>query len=241
MIPKVIHYCWFGRGEKSELIEKCIAGWRKLLPDYQIKEWSEDNFNIKMNQYVCEAYESKKYAFVADFARLYVLYHYGGIYLDTDVEVLKSFDDFIDSHGFAGFEDQELVSTAILGFEKENVLIKEWMETYSNKKFVTKGKLSTETNVRVFTNSLLRCGLLQNKQKQLIKKGEVFIYPVDYFSPLKLGRRTPAITRNTHTIHWYEGSWLTMGQRIKLLGILAVKKMIGFKNYNRIKYRIQRR
>lgn len=241
MIPKLIHYCWFGRGNKSELIEKCISGWGKLLPDYQIKEWNEDNFDIKMNQYVCEAYERKKYAFVADFVRLYVLYHYGGVYLDTDVEVLKSFDDFLDLHGFAGFEDQELVSTAILGFEKENAFIKEWMVTYRDKNFVTKGKLNTETNVRVFTNSLLCCGLLQNNQKQLIKKGEVFIYPKDYFSPLKLGTRVPQITRNTYTIHWYEGTWLTMGQRIKLLSILFVKKMIGFKNYNRIKYRIQRR
>ena len=241
MIPKLIHYCWFGRGKKSDLIEKCISGWKKLLPDYQIKEWNEDNFDIKRIQYVYEAYERKKYAFVADFARLYVLYHYGGIYLDTDVEVLKSFDDFLDLHGFAGFEDQELVSTAILGFEKENAFIKEWMETYRNKNFVTKGKINIETNVRVFTNSLLCCGLLQNNQKQLIEKGKITICPKDYFSPLKLGTRAPQITRNTYTIHWYEGSWLTMGQKIKLLIILLVKKMIGFKNYNKIKYRLQRR
>lgn len=113
-IPKVIHYCWFGKGEKSNLSEKCIQSWKEKLEGYEIIEWNEENFNINCNKYVKEAYERKKYAFVSDYVRLYVLYNYGGIYLDTDVEVLKTFDQFLVNDSFVGFEDKELISTGAL-------------------------------------------------------------------------------------------------------------------------------
>ena len=113
MIPKVVHYCWFGRGEMPELAKKCIASWKTFLPDYQIKEWNEDNFDINCNQYVKEAYESRKFAFVTDYVRLYAIYTEGGVYMDTDVEVLKTLDPFLHHHAFSGFETDGNVPTGM--------------------------------------------------------------------------------------------------------------------------------
>ena len=104
MIPKIIHYCWFGRNPRPASAKKCIASWRKYLPDYEIKEWNEDNFDVNIIPYTQQAYEMKKYAFVSDYARFWILYHYGGLYFDTDVEVIKSFDDIVDKGAFMGLE-----------------------------------------------------------------------------------------------------------------------------------------
>lgn len=104
MIPKIIHYCWFGRGPLPELAQKCIASWKKYLPDYEIKEWNEDNFDVNIIPYTAEAYKAKKYAFVSDYARFWILYQYGGIYFDTDVEVIRPMDDIIERGNFMGFE-----------------------------------------------------------------------------------------------------------------------------------------
>lgn len=104
MIPKIIHYCWFGRGPLPELAQKCIASWKKYLPDYEIKEWNEDNFDVNIIPYTAEAYQAKKYAFVSDYARFWIMYHYGGIYFDTDVEVIRPMDDIVANGNFMGFE-----------------------------------------------------------------------------------------------------------------------------------------
>ncbi len=119
MIPKIIHYCWFGRGQKSEKIKACIASWKKYLPDYEIVEWNEDNFDLSSNLYVKQAYDSKKWAFVSDYVRLYALYHFGGIYMDTDVEVLKSLDEFLDAPSFTGFKTKDSPITAVLAQKKK--------------------------------------------------------------------------------------------------------------------------
>jgi len=238
-IPKIIHYCWFGGSKKTDLAEGCIKSWREKLPDYKIIEWNEDNFDISMNSYVEEAYKNKKYAFVSDYVRLYALYNYGGIYMDTDVQVIKKFDDLLLNEGFMGFEDKELISTAVIGASKGNQLIKEWMETYKNRHFFEKGKMNTITNVRVITNFLLDCGLKQNNTIQTIEKGNFIIYPIEYFSPLKLGKKEPNITSNSITIHWFEGTWLSGCQLVKIKFINIVKAIIGFKNYNKIKCMIK--
>lgn len=234
-IPKIIHYCWFGKGEKSELAEKCIRGWREKLPEYEIKEWNEDNFNICTNQYVKEAYKNKKYAFVSDYVRLYALYNYGGIYLDTDVEVLSDFNDILNLKGFLGFEDKELISTAVIGAEKNNLLIEEWLNTYEKRKFIENGKAKEVTNVRYITNLLLKKGLIQNNKVQNIYDDNFTIFPAEYFSPLKIGSNKPKLTSNTITIHWFEGSWLTLRKRIKIKVIILIKAIIGFRNYNKLK------
>ena len=159
-IPKIIHYCWFGDGEKTKLSQKCIQGWKNTLKGYEIIEWNEKNFNININRYVKEAYDCKKYAFVSDYVRLYALLNYGGIYLDTDVEVLRDFDSFLELEAFVGFEDNELVSTAIIGAKRGNSIIEEWFNTYANRNFLNNGKMNEVTNVRVFTNLLLKYGLI---------------------------------------------------------------------------------
>ena len=234
-IPKIIHYCWFGDGEKTKLSQKCIQGWKNTLKGYEIIEWNEKNFNININRYVKEAYDCKKYAFVSDYVRLYALLNYGGIYLDTDVEVLRDFDSFLELEAFVGFEDNELVSTAIIRAKRGNSIIEEWFNTYANRNFLNNGKMNEVTNVRVFTNLLLKYGLIQNNTLQRIKNNTITIYPTEYFSPLKFGSKIPKSTKNTVTIHWFEGTWTTLSKRIKIKVIVMVKTVIGFRIYNKIK------
>ena len=118
MIPKIIHYCWFGRGEMPPLAKKCIKSWKKYCPDYEIKEWNEDNFDLDMYPYAREAYDNRKFAFVTDVVRLYAIYTEGGIYMDTDVEVLKPLDSFLKHIAFSGYENDTLVPTGIMASEK---------------------------------------------------------------------------------------------------------------------------
>lgn len=234
-IPKKIHYCWFGNGEKSELAKKCIESWKKILKGYEIIEWNEENFDINSNKYVREAYDNKKYAFVSDYVRLYALYNYGGIYLDTDVEIIKNFDEFLKLKAFVGFEDEELIATAVIGSQRGNSIIGEWIDSYQRRSFVKNGKIDDLTNVRVFTNILLEHGLNQNNLKQEINGGEFVIFPTEYFSPLKFGTKKPKITSKTVSIHWFEGTWTNLSKKVKIKVILIIKTLIGFKNYNIVK------
>ena len=119
MIPKKIHYVWFGKGEMNERSKKCLESWKKILPDYEIKEWNEDNFDINYNDFTKQAYENKKWAYLSDVVRLYALYTEGGIYMDTDVEIYKSLDEFLDLDGFIGFEDKHYLSTGTIGSKKK--------------------------------------------------------------------------------------------------------------------------
>ncbi|EIA2884059.1 glycosyl transferase, partial [Escherichia coli] len=136
MIPKKIHYCWFGRGPMPELALKCLNSWKVNLPDYELIVWNEDSFDITTNQYVKEAYESRKFAFVTDYVRLYALYHYGGIYMDTDVEVLKPLDNFLNHKAFTGCEDDMMCVTGTMGAEKEHSWIGDLLSGYENRKFL---------------------------------------------------------------------------------------------------------
>lgn len=207
-IPKVIHYCWFGRGKKSELHEKCIKSWQEKCPDYKIIEWNEDNFDINMNTYVKEAYECKKYAFVSDFARLYVLYNYGGIYMDTDVEVIKPLDELLFVEGFLGFETKFYISTGIMGGVKGNLLIKDQLDAYQEIKFLDEvGKPVLLTNVERITKiSKEKHNLIASGHKQTLKYG-VVVYPRTYFSPISLITGELHISKNTYVVHHYDGSW----------------------------------
>ena len=148
MINKQIHYVWMGRGEKSDLIEMCISSWKKYLPDYDVIEWNEDNFDISSNRYVWEAYKHKKWAFVSDYVRLYALYEHGGIYLDTDMEVLKPIDIFLSHGAFSGFESARYIFTGIMGAVKNHPWIKELLHYYEDRSFVSEnGGLDLEPNV----------------------------------------------------------------------------------------------
>ena len=156
MIPKIVHYCWFGRGMKPQSVEKYIESWHKFLPDYQFKEWNEDVFDINCNLYVKEAYENRKFAFVTDYVRLYALYTDGGIYMDTDVEVLGSYDQFLHHHAFSGFETDGNVPTGMMAAEKGSIWAKELLEGYLNRTFVKKdGTLDMTTNTVVITKYMV--------------------------------------------------------------------------------------
>lgn len=214
MIPKIIHYCWFGRNPLPDSAQKCIALWRKFLPDYEIKEWNEDNFDVNVIPYTQEAYEAKKYAFVSDYARFWILYHYGGLYFDTDVEVIKPFDDIVERGPFMGFElDGSNGTTTVgvapglgLGATIGLDLYKLLLEKYATLRFKNPdGSLNQKTIVAYTTEVLLAEGLQSEGGMQ--KVAGVWIYPADYFNPMDEFTGRLHITENTHSIHWYSNSW----------------------------------
>lgn len=208
MIPKIIHYCWFGRGEKPELAVKCIESWKKYLPDYELKEWNEDNFEISRNQYVREAYENRKFAFVTDYVRLFAIYTEGGIYMDTDVEVVGNFDKFLHHHAFSGFETDGNVPTGMMAAEKGSIWAKDLLDQYQNRIFVLPdGSFDMTTNTTVITNYMLDKGLVLNNQYQDFP-GLCTMYPADYFCPKDHRTGKIRCTKNTVCIHHFAGSWL---------------------------------
>lgn len=208
-IPKKIHYCWFGKGPKPELANKCIKSWKKYCPDYEIIEWNEKNFDINSNIYVKEAYENKKYAFVTDYVRLYVLNKYGGIYMDTDVEVIKPLDGFLKHRAFSSFENNNYIPTGIMASEKNNKWIKTLLSEYNNLHFINNGKMDLTTNViRITESTIKNYGLNPISSYQELKNGIVTIYPYDYFCPKDHYTQKINITKNTCTIHHFSGSWL---------------------------------
>ena len=182
MIPKIIHYCWFGRGKKSRKIKQCIDSWRNILPDYEIIEWNEDNFDVYELEYTKEAYNKKKYAFVSDVARVKALYEFGGIYLDTDVVVYKKFDQILKYKCVLGFEMGNYIATSFMACEPKHYLMKNFFEIYKHISFLDKnGKIVPGTNVSKLTNLLLDKGLKRNNSFQIIE--DIAIYPQEYFSP----------------------------------------------------------
>ena len=211
MIPKIIHYCWFGRNPKPALAEKCIASWHRFCPDYEIIEWNEDNFDIfSCPLYVRQAYEAKKWAFVTDYVRLQLVYEHGGIYMDTDVELVKKIHSLLTHSAFLGFEDGVSVATGLgFGAEKEHPLVKEIMDDYAEVAFVKEdGSFDTETCPMRNTKVLLRHGLMQDNSKQILD-GDVLILPSDYLCPLDYYSGELRKTPNTISIHWFDGSWKT--------------------------------
>ena len=201
MIPKKIHYVWFGKGEKNERIQKCIESWKKYLPDYEIKEWNEENFDINYNDFTKHAYQNKKWAFVSDVARLYALYTEGGIYMDTDVEVYKPLDEFLSQEGFTGFECNHYPVTATLGAEKRNPVIKLMLDYYNCIDFIKYDNWQDyikyqETNTCIISNILGMLGIDRDRNvEQHIK--HFAVYPQSYFFTKDEG----------YTYHSFNGSW----------------------------------
>ena len=214
MIPKKIHYCWFGRGEKPKLAEKCIASWKKYCPDYEIIEWNEDNFDINSNRYVREAYESKKYAFVTDYVRLFALINHGGIYMDTDVEVVRSLDEFLTHEAFSGFEEEAWIPTGLMACEKDFPLFREYLSYYDKAKFINEdGSLNTTTNTFTITMMTENHGLVRNGEFQVVEG--FALYPREVFCPLD--NSTGELHKNNQTaaIHWFSKSWLPTSIRYR--------------------------
>lgn len=228
MIPKVIHYCWFGKGAMSSQAIQYIEGWKTLHPDYQIKCWSEENFDLSIAPiYVQQAYKCRKYAFVSDYVRLWALYYEGGIYLDTDVEVIKSFDDLLVLPAFIGFEANKnnTVETAVIGSEPKLAWTKELLEYYDTHSFLQKdGTLDMTPNPTIFSNIFESRGLLPNGKKQVYKE-KLHVFPVDYFAPLS-STRVLRTTNNTYCIHHFAGTWREYGWR-DIISKILFDKILG--------------
>ena len=207
MIPKTIHYCWFGRKPLPELALRCIDSWKKYLPEYNIKEWNEDNYDINKNQYIKEAYQAQKYAFVSDYARFDILFQHGGIYFDTDVEVIKKLEPIIDKGTFAGCETAGLLNTGLgFGTEPHLKIIQEILNSYSNDCFIKKdGSFNTKTVVERVSKIFYKHGFLHKDIKQNV--AGFTIYPTEYFCPKSFQSGKLTITENTYTIHHFDSSW----------------------------------
>jgi mannosyltransferase OCH1-like enzyme len=216
MIPKKIHYCWFGGKPLSELTIKCIESWRKYLPDYEIIEWNESNYDINQNKFAKEAYENKKFAFVSDICRLFILQEYGGIYLDTDMEIIKPINNVINDKVVLGFEDIKFVAAGVIIAPKKDLFIQKILSEYEYLTFPKKlDDMKNITIPLIITNELVAQGLKLNNNFQTIN-GKIDIFPSEYFYPLNFFTGKTNNTQNTLTIHHYESSWMTNKQKSKI-------------------------
>jgi len=234
-IPKIVHYCWFGRGQKPKIVRKCIASWKKRLPDYTFMEWTEDQFDVHSSAYVQEAYTSRKFAFVSDVARLHALYSHGGIYMDTDVEVLQPLDRFLSHEAFSGFEDEVFLQSGTMGAVPGHPWIKELLDYYGNKSFIkADGSYDTTTNTMVISRICERHGLQMNGRYQQLSNGVAF-YPRTYFSPYDYINGGNYLSEESYTIHHFAQSWLPF--RVRLRGKLkkAASRVIGNDNMMKIR------
>lgn len=233
MIPKIIHYCWFGGNPLPPLAQKCIASWRKYLPEYEIREWNEKNFDVNAIPYTRDAYQAKKYAFVSDYARFWILYRYGGIYFDTDVEMINPIDDILAKGAFMGCERDagpEVNPGLGIASPAGHGMYRELLDFYSTLNFVTIDGGYNLTTIVAYTTTILRKHGLSDK-KGIQKIGDLTVYPREYFCPKSpLGEK--CFTRNTRTIHHYAGSWATRAQRINaFIGSLLPVKVTKFLMY----------
>ena len=208
MIPKIIHYCWFGGKPLPELAKKCIDSWKKYCPDYEIVEWNESNYDINKNSYISEAYEAKKWAFVSDYARLDIVYNYGGIYLDIDVEIIKPIDSFLNDQCFFAEEKKGLVATGI-GFaaEKNHHAVKMMLQQYDGVHFKL-GKDMYDTTPCPYRNTRALKRLGYKSKSEINFFDSVVVYPKEYFCPITYETGELEITENTVAIHHFNESWI---------------------------------
>ena len=211
MIKKTIHYCWFGGGYKPQLAEKCINSWKRYCPQYEIIEWNESNFDIEAcPEYVKQAYKEKLYAFVSDFARLKIISENGGIYFDTDVELIKPLDRLLEYDAFFGFEDKYRIATGLgFGAIQGHPILSELMEDYNRMSFYKEdGSINYITCPNVNTHIFLKHGLIQNDKRQFLD-GNILILPTIYLCPINYETDKRRYSFKTISIHWFAKSWMT--------------------------------
>lgn len=239
MIPKTIHYCWFGRNPLPSSAKRCINSWKKYLPEYEIKEWNEDNFYVNSIPYTRDAYAAKKYAFVSDYARFWVLYHYGGVYFDTDVEVIRPMDDIIERGAFMGWETannegiQKVAPGLCLGAPKGLPIYKEILSEFERLSFYLEdGQYNPYTMIPLVTDILLKNGMKNDGSTQSV--ADITIYATDYFCPMDALTGKVTKTKNTRSIHWYTMSWLDKKRQRKAKLTRPLRRLFGTKFINRI-------
>lgn len=236
MIPRKIHYCWHGSGEMPQLAKDCIASWHRYMPNWEYKLWNEDNFDINSTSYTAEAYAAGKYAFVSDYVRLFALYNEGGLYLDVDFEVYKSFDDLLENKAFAGFEGSKRnpVMMGVCASEAQGEWVSEMLNAYNGRHFIKPaGAYDMTTNVQFLTTIMTANGFQQNGKEQYYK--DLHVYPVDYFCP----RQTTGEyfrTENTYCEHkglnsWGESSKGWKGRVLDIIGQRNMTRLIKLKRF----------
>lgn len=214
MIPKIIHYCWFGGNPLPDDVKKYITTWRKYCPDYEIRQWDESNFDVTENQYCDEAYKAKRWAFVSDYARLKILYEYGGIYLDTDVEVVKNLDQLLKYNAFVGFQSDNSIGFGTIGSEAKNEWIKSCLKKYDKLHFYIAGGIcDLKTNVRRMTEFTQQMYNIRLDNTFQIFGDYMAIFPAEYLLAKDVITGENMKNDNTYTIHHYAGSWVTNDER----------------------------
>lgn len=215
MIPKIIHYCWFGGNPLPDSVQKCIKSWKKFLPDYEIKEWNESNFDVNMIPFTREAYAAKKYAFVSDVARFFILYNEGGLYFDTDVEVVSSLDDILTHGAYMGVEvpskdgSMPAVNPGLgLAAEAGNKVLKAVLDYYETKHFEDEHGVQLPGTVVFHTTQVLKSQFALQPNNEIQSLDGVTIYPQDFFNPFNDATGVLNKTKNTRSIHWYSKTWI---------------------------------
>ncbi len=236
MIPKVIHYCWFGGNPLPKSVLRCIESWRHYFPAFEIREWNETNYDVMKIPYIAEAYRAKKYAFVSDYARFDILYQFGGVYFDTDVEVIKSFDDILINGAFMGFETDCVNVNPGLGIAAAPGLdiYREILDYYSTQHFLNiDGSINTETVVTKTTKLLVKHGLQDKTGIQQV--AGINIYPREYFNPMDNNTGKMLKTVKTHSIHWYSMSWMPKRQFVIRKVTRVFHRIFGVECFSSVK------
>lgn len=239
MIPKIIHYCWFGRNEKNRSMLKCIESWKKNCPDYEIVEWNEENFDIECIPFVKDAYDAKKWAFVTDYARLKIVYENGGIYLDTDVELLKNLDSFLELEGYMGFQTDGLVNTGLgFGAEAGQPVLLQLIRDYENRDFKADSDDVAKIACPIINTKVLESiGFKVGGEKQTVNG--VTLFPAEYFDPKDNQTYILNVTDNTVSIHHYDASWKKSNTHVKHALFRLIARVIGKNNFIKLKNRIK--
>lgn len=240
MIPKKIHYCWFGNNPKSKLIEKCIASWRKYLPDWEIIEWNEQTYDVNKNEYISEAYRQKKWAFVVDYARFDILNQQGGIFFDTDVEMLRKIPtDLLNHSAFTGFESDKTINPGLVfAAEAKHPMLQEIMSVYEKKKFGEKIDGRIENIVDIVTGIMDKNGLHKDNSFQII--GGIAVYPKEYFCCFNHEIQDFEICEETISVHHYAASWSPWYRRTYFRIIKIAAKILGKERYLKLKRKIKK-
>lgn len=239
LIPRIIHYCWFGNKEKPKEVLKYIESWKKNLPDFEIIEWNESNFPVNDLAYTAEAYKMKKYAFVSDVARLYALNEYGGVYFDTDIEVIKDFSSYLDAEIVLASESEKLLMTGFMAGTKDNDVWKSLLKEYENRKFILDGgKNNCVANTVYLTEYMKSKGLEAGKLRQTLDGGNIEIYPNTVFGAFNADTSEFEMNDETVLVHHCMATWLSAKGR----AVLKTKKFlakVGGKWYQKLRLYIR--